>query len=407
MEILNAHHRQNTWRTIDSMPKKMRKEKFTSVQKKGNSTFILVKFTYKVGDQRKTYTKTFNVADYPSYSECLKAACKHRDIKRAELLTGFVPEAEMTCDELIDIYKAKKHLASSTAKAFDANYQKYIQPEYGNRNVAGISPLEIEDSLNALTRTCSQNVIDRLYNIWGSIFSTARKLRVITINPMEEVDKPKSRYFPEERTAKATTDEDIQALINALLESGRTEKERYDHTILAYMVILVRQTGMRPQEVTAVCRSNIDLDNRIIRVDRTYGSDESGRAIVGAKTATSVRNIPLTETAVNALQHVMNMSANEYIFMRFNGKLFTSEHIAGCFRDMRKKYGLNPVSLYTLRHQFSSDLITANVDPRSVMELMGHSNVSTTLSVYARSNAETKRNAVEEIGRRFYKIADE
>ena len=389
------------------MPKKMRKEKFTSVQKKGNSTFILVKFTYKVGDQRKTYTKTFNVADYPSYTACLNAACKHRDIKRAELLTGFVPEAEMTCNELIDVYKAKKHMASSTAKVLDTYYNKYIQPEYGDRNVQGISPLEVEESLNALTRSCSQSVIDKVHNIWKSIFATARKLRVITINPMEEVDKPKSRYFPEERTTKQTTDEDINALVNTLMGAGRNEKERFDHTLLAYMVILVRQTGMRPQEAMAVCRSNIDLDNRLIRVDRTWGSDEDGRAIVGAKTATSVRNIPLSETAVNALRHAMSMSANEYIFMRYNGKLFTSDYIAGCFRDLRKKCGLNPVSLYTLRHQFSSDLITANVDPRSVMELMGHNNVNTTLCTYARSNAEIKRNAVEEIGRRYSVIADE
>ena len=388
------------------MPKKMRKEKFTSVQKKGNSTFILVKFTYKVGEQRKTYTKTFNVADYPSYTACLNEACKHRDIMRAQLLTGFVPDTKMTCDELIGIYKAKKHMAASSAKVFDSNYTRYIQPEYGSRYINDISPLEVEDNLNALVRTCSQNVIDRLFNIWGAIFSTARKLRVITINPMEEVEKPKSRYFPEERTAKATTDEDVHALINALMDAGRNEKERYDYTLLAYMVILVRQTGIRPQEATAVCRSNIDLDNMILRIDRTYGSDEDGRAIVGAKTATSVRNIPLTETAANALQHVMAMSANEYVFMRFKGKLFTSSNISNCFNHVRGKCGLNPVSLYTLRHQFSSDLITANVDPRSVMELMGHNNVNTTLGVYARSNPDIMRNAVEEIGRRYSASAD-
>jgi integrase len=45
-------------------------------------------------------------------------------------------------------------------------------------------------------------------------------------------------------------------------------------------------------------------------------------------------------------------------------------------------------------------MITSNVDPRTVMELMGHCSTEMTIGTYARSSEEVKRKALEEIGKR-------
>ena len=50
--------------------------------------------------------------------------------------------------------------------------------------------------------------------------------------------------------------------------------------------------------------------------------------------------------------------------------------------------------MYQLRHQFSTDLITNNVDIRTVMELMGHNNTDMTID-YARSSDDLKKEALE------------
>lgn len=50
--------------------------------------------------------------------------------------------------------------------------------------------------------------------------------------------------------------------------------------------------------------------------------------------------------------------------------------------------------LYMLRHNVASKLITANVDPRTVMEILGHSTPVTTIGTYARSDDDLKRNAI-------------
>lgn len=50
--------------------------------------------------------------------------------------------------------------------------------------------------------------------------------------------------------------------------------------------------------------------------------------------------------------------------------------------------------MYKLRHQFSTDLIMQNNDPRTIMELMGHNNTCMTIS-YARSNDDKKRDTMK------------
>lgn len=386
------------------MAKSARKEKYISAQKNGQ--YLLVKFTYNVGHTTKTYTKTFNVSDYRNYTEAMKAACKHRDIKRAELLSGFVEEQKLTLDEVHDIYISRKHMAHNTLMAFETNYTKYIQPDHGNRYVSDITALEIEESMAKIRDKKSNEVLCRINNVWASLIGTARKLRVIKYNIMEEVEIPKSRYYPEERTKKVTTDEDIQTVLSALSQTAvhaTRELTRYNARILSYMIIVCRNTGIRPAEAYALRREVIDFYNHTLTIDCMYGSDEHGKAIVSAKTSTSVRTIPLTLAAEMALKGAMSMSANEYVFMQYNGKLFNNSAV----QNTMKRAGVDGMlSLYTLRHQFSSDMITGGVDPRTVMELMGHKNLSMTVGTYARSTDEIKRNALEELGRRNSENAD-
>lgn len=380
------------------MAKTSRKEKYISEQTKGNKTYLLVKFTYPTSAGSKTYTKTFAVSDYPTKSACMKAAVRHRDIKRAELASvGFAEDASLTVDEIKDIYIEKKHMPVSCLKVFNQNYTKYIAPRFGHRKIKDITAIEIEESLILMRDDHSDQVIRRVFGEWKALFSTARKLRVVTSLITEEVEVPKSRYYPEERTAKTVTDEQIDIAVKGLQNFSDRESTQFNASLLAYMIIVCRQTGLRPAEVFALKRGNIDFLERTVTVDCAYGTDEKGRAIVSTKTKASVRKIPLTLTAELALKGAMSMSANEFIFTKWDGNLFTTPDVT---RYLGRIEGLERFSIYSMRHQFSSDMITNNVDPRTVMELMGHTNTSMTVGVYARSDDQKKREALEELGRR-------
>ena len=383
------------------MAKTTRKEKYIVRQNKNNKVYFVVKFSYITATGTKTYTKCFTASEYSSEAECLNAACRHRDIKRAELASaGFAEDKNLTMDECFQIHCAKKHMPANTRRLMESNYKNYIQPDFGTRSVSSITALEIEESLTVLRNDRSDDVINRVYSLWRAIISTARKLRAVRYNVTEEVQVPKSRYYPKEKTTKYITDETFRKALEELSHFSKREPAQYNATLLSYLLIVCRYTGLRPSEAFALKRSNVNLEGKSIRIDCAYGSDENGRAIVATKTRNSIREIPLTFAAELALRSAMAMSANEFIFTKWQGKLFNSTDVGNTLATVCKRGNIERFSIYSLRHQFSSDMITSNVDPRTVMELMGHCSTEMTIGTYARSSEEVKRKALEEIGKR-------
>ena len=54
---------------------------------------------------------------------------------------------------------------------------------------------------------------------------------------------------------------------------------------------------------------------------------------------------------------------------------------------------LGEFHFHLLRHTFTTDLLTNGAAPKDVQELLGHSDVGTTMNIYAHANRETKRSS--------------
>ena len=381
----------------------MKKEKYIVKQVKNGKTYLTVKFTYKVGSATKTYAKTFSVSEYPTQAQCMKAACRHRDIKRAELLTVGLPEdTAMHPRELLELSLEKDHLSLRTRERLLGVFDRHLA-YLNDRSIQQIGSTDVEESMSKIRYTHSQNSINYVAIVWRKIFKMALRMHLITANPMDDVDVPKSKFVPEEKVSKETNDAEIDAVIDELAKRGRTESERYDNQILIGIILVTRYTGLRPSESFVLERSDIDFDSQTIRIKASYGSDERGKAIVAPKTKLSAREIPMSVSCAMIIRSIMAMSDNRYIFTMYDGELPNISRIAVRLCNINKKLGTN-FHLYANRHQFASDLITGGVDPRTVMELMGHSSTDMTVGVYARSNEETKRSALVEIGRKDDRI---
>ena len=64
-----------------------------------------------------------------------------------------------------------------------------------------------------------------------------------------------------------------------------------------------------------------------------------------------------------------------------------------CRSAAKKVDVLDGFHFHCLRHSYTTNLITNGASPKDVQELLGHSDVSTTMNVYAHSNREAKRSS--------------
>jgi len=104
-------------------------------------------------------------------------------------------------------------------------------------------------------------------------------------------------------------------------------------------------------------------------------------------------SIPLNDSAFGVVESRLGIQHGPYVFYSpMTGDRFRD--FKGALAAAVKRAGLDKVTWHMFRHTFASRLTRGGVDIVTVKDLLGHSNISTTLR-YAHSNDDAKRRAVE------------
>ena len=185
----------------------------------------------------------------------------------------------------------------------------------------------------------------------------------------EFIERPKFR----KSLPKTLSIEDVDKLLNIEL------KTPFDYRNKA-MLELMYGCGLRVSELISIELNDIDMTNCLIKV---FGK--------GSKE----REIPLGEYAIYYLKEYI--SRRELLLKKKPcTKLFLNNHGLGMTRqgffknlkEILREKGLNPeVSPHTLRHSFATHLINQGADLRSIQEMLGHSDISTT-KIYTKVSDE-------------------
>lgn len=82
------------------------------------------------------------------------------------------------------------------------------------------------------------------------------------------------------------------------------------------------------------------------------------------------------------------------VCQRPEGSYVTPNSVEIACRTAKKQIdGMDDFHFHTLRHTYTSNLLSGGAAPKDVQELLGHSNVSTTMNIYAHSKREAKRTS--------------
>ena len=183
---------------------------------------------------------------------------------------------------------------------------------------------------------------------------------------------------------------------------------------LEALYVMLLGTGLRLGEATALTWADVDFPSSMITVRQDLQRVKGSFQLVETKTAKSRRSVPIVPPVLEALrvhQERQNldrlMQGPEWEGAAWGGLIFTTERGGPLGGDLAYRHFLRvlrradlpAMRLHDLRHGAASLLAAAGIPPRDVMELLGHSQISTTLTVYTHSTDEARHEAMETLGR--------
>jgi len=154
------------------------------------------------------------------------------------------------------------------------------------------------------------------------------------------------------------------------------------------MLELLYASGMRVSELVALDLADIDIEGGYVRC---FGKGHKERLIPIYRQAALVLKEYLTE----ARPRLVRGSEEKALFLNRRGERLTRQGLWQILKGYAKEAGLEAqVTPHTLRHSFATHMLSGGADLRSVQELLGHANISTT-QVYTHLTTDHIRRAYE------------
>ena len=339
---------------------------------------------------------------------------KEKDLNRKLGMNLNVTEAKkMTLDALFDRYILSKfELRNSTRTNYIYMYDRYIRDGFGKRKLDCIHYSDIDLLYKYLhyERGLKLQTVDIINNVIHPTLQMAVRDQLIPFNPSDGVLKDlKQKSQEEKRKVHALTMEQQRIFLNYVR----------DHPVYGIwypMFVILLGTGMRISEQLGLRWADVDMNRRMIHVEHglTYRPDvddhnRSSMKISKVKTAAGVRLIPMFPEVYEAFRSLENRGYkrevkaidgySDFVFLNRYGQAFKAKSVNSAIARITQSYNeeerkkseeegraadlLPHFTCHSLRHSFCSRLIEAGAEAKFVQIVMGHSDVSTTLNIYA------------------------
>lgn len=355
----------------------------------------------KRDDGRYARTLTIDGKKHFFYGSTQAEAIAKRDAAAAKVKQGKpIRDDGRSVAEWCQQWRTTSLPASSrritTQAAYDSLLRKHVEPEpIGSvplgklrrsdvdawiigRREAGLSPATLQKAFVTLRIALDDAVADGL----------------LGTNPLQQMKQP---AIAKTEVRHLSADECKRLLFE--LAPGR----------YGNVLTLIALTGMRRGEALGLRWEDVDLEGSRLHVRRTLARVSGSVVTNEPKTARSRRTLPLSPVAVDVLKDQAKRQAQDasealnfwtdtgYVFTSETGQPLDPRNTLRALETAARHLNIEGATVHSLRHTAATLLITSGTDVRTVSELLGHSNVRTTLDVYAHTNDELVRAALDNL----------
>lgn len=287
---------------------------------------------------------------------------------------------KLTFNELyVEWLEYKKTVTNSqnTIKRHEQHYRKYFEPSILHKTkVNRLDELMLEMECNRIIREFNlpRKEWRNIKTILNGIFEYAIRKKYLSVNPMEKLKILVSFKQVVRKTGKTETyNSDELNKLNRYLDQMYTET----HNTVFLAVKLNFLLGLRVGELVALkWEDYCDIFHLHIVREEVRNQITNLYEIVEHTKTNRDRFIVLIPKAIHNLQKLERQS--EYIFVR-DGERITSRQVAYVLEKYAERQGLTTKSTHKMRKTFASNLNAKGVPLDCIRELLGHSNLNTTL----------------------------
>lgn len=232
-------------------------------------------------------------------------------------------------------------------------------------SVKNIKPKDITQFLKSLARKgYAQKTIANQKLVVNLILQYAVLQNDLEINPCSAAIMPKDTTKTI-RTAASANDEDIV-------------RKSSDVWLFPFIAIM---TGMRKGEILALQWKDINFENNFIQVTKSVYHEGDQPKIKKPKTDAGVRIVPLLSPLRETLLNIKEQKPEDYIISDTGKTPLTNRRYTTLWKHYKEKTGVT-CTAHQLRHSFATIAFECGIPAKSVQEILGHKQLSTTMDLY-------------------------
>ena len=243
-------------------------------------------------------------------------------------------------------------------------YKVYLIPNFGNLKISQISKNKIRKLMFDMEG--KPVMANKAHNLLSHMFNIAIEWGLINENPIRGIKK-----YPEERRNVFLNFEQIDQLVKVLDKDGSVS------SMAIKMMIL---TGARKSEVLNATFDQFDLINH--NRNKPYNFTKQRRT----------HTVPMSNKVIEIVKLLRKQQSGKYLFANYKGQ--PMQDIKKKWQKIRLDIKMPNLRMHDLRHSFASFMVNKGIPVRLISELLGHSNIQTTLR-YAHVFDKSLKKAVD------------
>lgn len=292
---------------------------------------------------------------------------------------------------------AKLRVRRTTYRSYEQITRNHIMPALGSIRLTKLKPQDVQRFLKQVHDkgiSC-----DPVRRVLRAALGQAVEWDLIAKNPAAVKNTPKR----DKKEPQFLTTEQAKKLLAAC------ETNKYG-PLFKTLILL----GLRSGEALALQWSDINWADSKILISKQLQFHDGKWHLLPPKSKQSNRVLPLFGPVFDALRAAEANQRNnrvysgerwqstDFVFTTSVGTPLDAKNVRREFKAMLKQHGLPDIRIHDLRHTNASILLATGTSARVISELLGHSQVSFTLSVYAHPMEELRTDAVERLTERLF-----